>query len=61
MTTTQKDPQDVVAHLGKLIHGIKVAMMTTVDTDGSLRILPMWTYDNDFDGELWFFTNDHTH
>ncbi|RYD35018.1 MAG: general stress protein, partial [Myxococcaceae bacterium] len=53
MTTTQKDPQDVVAHLGKLIHGIKVAMMTTVDTDGSLRSRPMWTYDKDFDGELW--------
>ncbi|MCY1046620.1 pyridoxamine 5'-phosphate oxidase family protein [Corallococcus sp. bb12-1] len=61
MTTTQKDPQDVVAHLGKLIHGIKVAMMTTVDSDGSLRSRPMWTYDKDFDGELWFFTNDHTH
>ncbi|GMU05177.1 MULTISPECIES: pyridoxamine 5'-phosphate oxidase family protein [Corallococcus] len=61
MTTTTKTPQDVVEHLGKLIHGIKVAMMTTVDTDGSLRSRPMWTYDKDFDGELWFFTNDHTH
>ncbi|RKG96072.1 pyridoxamine 5'-phosphate oxidase family protein [Corallococcus carmarthensis] len=61
MTTTTKSPQDVVEHLGKLIHGIKVAMMTTVDSDGSLRSRPMWTYDKDFDGELWFFTNDHTH
>lgn len=59
--TTTKNPQDVVQHLGKLIHGIQVAMMTTVDTDGSLRSRPMWTHDQDFDGELWFFTNDHTH
>jgi len=53
----QKDP---IAHLGKLIHGIKVAMMTTVESDGSLRSRPMWTYDQGFDGELWFFTREHS-
>ncbi|MDC0711309.1 pyridoxamine 5'-phosphate oxidase family protein [Stigmatella sp. ncwal1] len=57
---TKKTEQDVVAHLGKLIHGIKVAMMTTVEEDGSLRSRPMWTQERDFDGELWFFTREHS-
>jgi general stress protein 26 len=52
--------QDAIAHLGKLIHGIKVAMMTTVEADGSLRSRPMWTHERDFDGELWFFTREHS-
>jgi general stress protein 26 len=60
MTKKKSDPQDVVEHLGKLIHGIKVAMMTTVEQDGSLRSRPMWTHDRDFDGELWFFTKEHS-
>jgi general stress protein 26 len=49
-----------MTHLGELIHGIKVAMMTTVESDGSLRSRPMWTHDRDFDGELWFFTREHS-
>jgi general stress protein 26 len=53
----QKDP---ITHLGELIRGIKVAMMTTVESDGSLRSRPMWTHDRDFDGELWFFTREHS-
>ena len=57
---TKQGPQDAIAHLGKLIHGIKVAMMTTVEEDGSLRSRPMWTHDRDFDGELWFFTREHS-
>ena len=52
--------KDAIAHLGELIHGIKVAMMTTVEADGSLRSRPMWTHDRDFDGELWFFTREHS-
>ena len=58
--TKQRDEQDVVKHLSELIHGIKVAMMTTVEQDGSLRSRPMWTHDRDFDGELWFFTKEHS-
>jgi len=58
----QKDGEkkDVMAHLGELIQGIQVAMMTTVETDGSLRSRPMWTHDRDFDGQLWFFTREHS-
>lgn len=63
MSTKKKEPgtRDAVEHLGDLIHGIKVAMMTTVEADGSLRSRPMWTQDHDFDGELWFFTREHSH
>jgi general stress protein 26 len=54
------EQQDVTTHLGELIAGIQVAMMTTVEADGSLRSRPMWTHQRDFDGELWFFTREHS-
>ncbi|MFP2906187.1 pyridoxamine 5'-phosphate oxidase family protein [Pyxidicoccus sp. 3LFB2] len=60
MASKKKDTHEVVQHFGDLIKGIKVAMMTTVEEDGSLRSRPMWTHDRDFDGELWFFTREHT-
>ena len=60
MAKKKADKQDVIGHLGELIRGIKVAMMTTVEQDGSLRSRPMWTHDRDFDGELWFFTKEHS-
>lgn len=60
MASRKKDTHEVVQHFGDLIKGIKVAMMTTVEEDGSLRSRPMWTHDRDFDGELWFFTREHS-
>jgi general stress protein 26 len=60
MASKKKDTHEVVQHFGDLIKGIKVAMMTTVEEDGSLRSRPMWTHDRDFDGELWFFTREHS-
>jgi general stress protein 26 len=53
MATT--DPH-ALAKLWDMIKEIEVAMMTTVDADGSLRSRPMWTQHTDFDGILWFFT-----
>lgn len=38
------------------IKGIRIAMMTTLEEDGSLRSRPMATQERDFDGDLWFFT-----
>lgn len=52
--------QDDVAKLAELIRGIKIAMLTTVDSEGSLRSRPMATQDRPFDGELWFFTAKHS-
>lgn len=43
--------------LEKLIQGIKVAMMSTIEEDGSIRSRPMWTQQHKFDGTIWFFTS----
>ena len=50
--------QDAHTELWDKIEGIRPAMMTTVEADGSLRSRPMWTQGDDFDGSLWFFTGD---
>ncbi|MGP9820235.1 pyridoxamine 5'-phosphate oxidase family protein [Salinarimonas sp. NSM] len=39
-----------------LIEDVRVAMMTTVEADGSLRARPMWTQKPDANGDLWFAT-----
>lgn len=50
------DRQEGLKKLNKLIKDIRIAMMTTVMEDGSLRSRPMATQENEFDGDLWFFT-----
>ena len=45
-----------VKMLNEKIKGIRIAMMTTVDEDGTLKSRPMATQDSESDGELWFFT-----
>ena len=44
-----------VEKLNELIKGIKIAMLTTVDTDGSLRSRPLYTQEAEPGGDLWFF------
>jgi general stress protein 26 len=44
--------------LWEKIEDVRVAMMTTLDTDGSLSSRPMWTQGDDFDGSLWFFISN---
>ncbi len=39
-----------------LIKDMRIAMMTTADTDGSLRSRPMYSQSADEGGDLWFFT-----
>jgi general stress protein 26 len=46
--------------LVKRIKDIRIAMMTTVRHDGSLRSRPMATQEDPRDGVLWFFTLDDT-
>jgi general stress protein 26 len=41
-----------------LIKDVRMAMLTTVASDGSLRSRPMATLSSKFDGDLWFFTAD---
>jgi len=39
-----------------LIKDMRIAMMTTVDTDGTLHSRPMHSQEADEHGDLWFFT-----
>lgn len=47
---------ETITRLGELIKDIRMAMLTTVEDDGSLRSRPMATQEEEFDGDLWFFT-----
>lgn len=42
--------------LYELIKDVKIAMMTTVDTDGTMHSRPMYNQEADEHGDLWFFT-----
>ncbi len=53
----QQGKADGIRKLGKLMKGIKVAMLTTAESDGALRSRPMMVQDIEFDGDLWFFTS----
>jgi general stress protein 26 len=46
-----------IEKLRELIKDIDIAMLTTVDEDGTLRSRPMGTQDAEFDGDLWFITS----
>lgn len=53
----QKDPEKGdLKKLRKLIKGARVAMLTTVAPDGTLRSRPMATLKAPFEGDVWFFT-----
>lgn len=45
-------------NLWEKIKDVRVAMLTTVEPDGSLRSRPMYTQQVEYSGELWFFTAD---
>lgn len=48
---------DGIKKVAELIEGIEIAMLTTVESDGSLHSRPMATQELEFDGDLWFFTD----
>jgi len=56
--TGQKEPggKGDLKKLRKLIKGARVAMLTTVGPDGTLRSRPMATLKAPFEGDVWFFT-----
>lgn len=61
MASTRSDRREGIERLGKLIKGIKFAMLTTAEADGSLRSRPMATQRAAFGGTLWFFTRASSH
>jgi general stress protein 26 len=54
---TNQNPKDSIQKLGELLKDIKFAMFTTIDLDGSLYSRPMASQHQEFDGDLWFFSN----
>jgi general stress protein 26 len=53
MTTREEH----VKKINDLIGKVQVAMLVTVDSDGSLRSRPMTTQEREFDGDVWFFAS----
>ena len=49
-----------VEKIRKLTEDIDFCMLTTIDA-GHMRSRPMSTQQTEFDGDLWFFTDDNTH
>jgi general stress protein 26 len=47
--------------LGKLLKKARIALITTVSADNQLVSRPMAVKERDFDGDLWFFTEDPSH
>lgn len=56
----QPNNPDAAIKLKEKIEKVKVAMLTTEETDGHLRSRPMRTTEVDSSGILWFFTSDHS-
>lgn len=54
---TQNQFKAGIKKLSNLIQDIKVAMLTTVDPNGSLYSRPMIAQEIEEDGSLWFFTS----
>lgn len=54
--TTHMERAKAIKLLRDKVKGIKIAMLTTVDPDGTLHSRPMATQDMQDDGHLWFFT-----
>lgn len=52
----EPDRENEIKKLAELMKGIKFAMLTTVEEDGSLHSRPMSAQAVEFDGDLWFFT-----
>ncbi len=56
MSHHDKDKKSDAQLLSEKIKGIRIAMLTTSEPDGTLRSRPMATQDVESDGDLWFFT-----
>ncbi len=55
-----KTHREKIEKLRELIKDIDIAMLTTVDNDGTLRSRPMSTQQTEFDGDLLFLTGADT-
>jgi general stress protein 26 len=56
----EKQKSAELARLASLVRQMRVAMLTTIEPDGSLRSRPLHTVELDRAGRLWFFTHAHS-
>jgi len=52
--------REQIQKLAGMIREIRICMLTTVEADGELRSRPMAVQEVEFDGDLWFFTDDRS-
>ncbi|OAQ42176.1 pyridoxamine 5'-phosphate oxidase [Pedobacter psychrophilus] len=57
---TATDKKSSIEKLSKLIDNVNVAMITTLKVNGEFYSRPMNTMDFDEDGNLFFFSDEHT-
>ena len=50
--------QEKLENLWDKIKDIRIAMLTTEESDGTLRSRPMYMQQAEFVGDIWFFTRD---
>lgn len=58
MTETSRD--EGVQKVTELMKDARIAMVTTIDPDGHLTSRPMGLQEVEFDGDLWFFADEHS-
>jgi general stress protein 26 len=46
---------DDIGEVAELLTGNTIAMLTTIDPDGTIMSRPMALHEVEFDGDLWFF------
>lgn len=54
---TDKTEQDKQTKLYDMVNKVKLAMLTTIEPDGSLHTRPMQNQEADKRGNIWFFTD----
>lgn len=52
------DEKDDIETIASIVKAAKVAFVTSRTADGELHSRPLAVQDDDFDGVLWFFTQD---
>ena len=57
---TANDKKSSIVKLRKLIDNVNVAMLTTIKENGEFYSRPMNTMDFDKEGNLFFFSDEHT-
>jgi general stress protein 26 len=58
--SNEMSSSEAIAKIWNLIQDVKIAMLTTVSSEGKLRSRPMATQGEEFNGCLWFLTSQQS-